>query len=199
MHSLFKRKLTVGQAAEELYTIMGKDDKTRWLSQLSKVPKIDLVRAEDELYFLDFFAIYFSLKFTRSPGWSGKGILVLEEFFSLFSSWLGNFWESKNAGTKDDVFKILDARLEAYGARINEPGSAEPEEMLRAIGETFAIYAFLDETYQGIDGCLKEDRFFDIQRKLSLDHDEIAIKVGGAAFNYRINSLYEVFDSFKIK
>jgi hypothetical protein len=36
MRSLFKRKLTVDQAAEALYTIMEKDDKTRWLSNLSK-------------------------------------------------------------------------------------------------------------------------------------------------------------------
>jgi hypothetical protein len=199
MRSLFKRKLTVDQAAEELYTIMGKDDKAKWLSQLSKVPEIDPVRAEDELYFLDFFAIYFSLKFTRSPGWSDKGILVFEKFFSLFLSWLGHFWESKNAGTTDDAFKTLDARLEAYGARINEPSSVDPEKMLRAIGETFAIYTFLDDTYQGIDGRLREDRFLAFQRKLSLDHDEIAIKVGGAAFNYRIQSLYEVFDSSKLR
>lgn len=199
MCSLFKEKLTVDQAAEALYTIMGKDDKASWLLQLSKVPDIDLVRAADELLFLDFFAIYFSLKFTRSPGWSDKGILVFEKFFSLFLGWLGHFWESKNAGTRDDAFKILDARLEAYGSRINEPSSANPEELLRSIGEAFAIYVFLDDTYTGIDGRLREDRFLAFQRKLSLDHDEIAIKVGGAAFNDRIQSLYGFFDSYKLK
>lgn len=199
MCSLFKTKLTVDQAAETLYTIMGKDDKARWLSQLSAVPEIDLVRAGDELLFLDFFAIYFSLKFTRSPGWSDKGILVFEKFFSLFLSWLAHFWESKSAGTRDDAFQTLDARLKAYGDRINDPSSADPEKMLHAIGETFAIYAFLDDTYIGDDGRPREDRFLAFQRKLSLDHDEIAITVGGAAFNDRIQSLYDFFDSYKLK
>jgi hypothetical protein len=198
MRSLFKKKLTVDQAAEVLYTIMGKDDKAKWLSQLSKIPGIDLVRTTDELYFLDFFAIYFSLKFTRSPGWSDKGVLVFEKFFSLISSWLGHFWESKNAGTMDDAFKTLNARLEAYGARINEPSSEDPEKMLRSIGETFAIYAFLDDTYTGGQGRLREDRFLAFQRKLSLDHGEIAISVGAEAFNDRILSLYGFFDSNKL-
>lgn len=199
MFSLFKKKLTADQAAEALYTIMGKDDKARWLSQLSKVPQIDLVRATDELYFLDFFAIYFSLKFTRSLACSDKRVLVFEKFFSLIASWLGHFWESKNAGTMDDAFKTLNARLEAYGARINEPSSEDPEKMLRSIGETFAIYAFLDDTYTGGKGRLREDRFLAFKRKLSLDHDEIAISVGAEAFNYRIQSLYDFFDSYKLK
>ena len=199
MWSLFKRKVTVDEAAEALYAIMGKDDKARWLSQLSTVPEIDLVRAGDELLFLDFFAIYFSLKFTQSPGWSDKGILVFEKFFSLFLSWLAHFWESKNAGTRDDAFNTLDARLKAYGERINEPSSADPEKMLRSIGETFAIYAFLDDTYTGGEGRLREDRFLAFKRKLSLDHDEIAITVGGAVFNDRIQSLYTFFDSYKLK
>ncbi len=199
MFSLFKSKLTVDQAAEALYAIMGKDDKARWLSQLSKVPQLDLVRAGDELLFLDFFAIYFSLKFTRSPGWSDKGILVFEKFFSLFYNWLGGFWESKNAGTTDDAFKILDERLKAYGARIEEPSSEDPDKMLRSIGETFAAYAFVDDTFIGIDGRPKVDRFPDFQRKLSQDHDNITITVGTDAFNYRIQSLYGFFDSCKLK
>lgn len=176
MTSIFKKRLTVDQAAETLYTIMGKDDKSRWLSKLSKVPEIDLVRAGDELLFLDFFAIYFSLKFTRSSGWSDKGILVFEKFFSLFLSWLGHFWESKNAGTRDDAFNTLDARLKAYGGRIEEPSSADSDKMLRSIGETFATYAFLSQ-----------------------NHDDITITVGAEAFNYRIQSLYDFFDSYKLK
>ena len=193
-----ENKLTVDQAAESLYTIMGKDNKARWVSQLSKVPELDPVRATDELLFLDFFAIYFSLKFTRSPGWSGKGILVFEKLFGLFSSWLGHFWESKNAGTRDDAFKIIDARLKAYGARIEEPSSADPDELLRSIGETFAIYAFVDDTFIGVDGRPREDCFWDLKKKLSRDHEDVVITVGGAAFNYRIQSLYGFFDSSKI-
>ena len=199
MFSLFKSKLTVDQAAEALYAIMGKDDKARWLSRLSRVPQLDLVRAGDELLFLDFFAIYFSLKFTRSPGWSDKGILVFEKFFSLFLSWLGSFWESKNAGTRDDAFRILDERLKAYGARIEEPSSVDPDKMLRSIGEMFATYAFVDDAFIGIDGRPKEDRFPDFLRKLSQDHDDITITVGAEAFNYRIQSLYGVFDSCKLE
>jgi hypothetical protein len=198
MFSIFKSKLTVDQAAETLYAIMGKDDKKRWLSQLSKVPELDLVRAADELLFVDFFAIYFSLKFTRSPGWSGKGILVFEKFFSLFLSWLGHFWESKNAGTTDDAFKTLDARLKSYGDCIEEPSSSDPEQMLRSIGEMFARHALIDDTFFGADGRPREDCFVNFQKKLSRDHEDITITVGGAAFNYRMQSLYGFFDSTKV-
>lgn len=199
MFSLFKNTLTVDQAAERLYTIMGKDDKTRWLSHLSKVAELDLVRAGDELLFLDVFAIYFSLKFSRPPGWSDKRILVFEKFFSLFLSWLGHFWESKNAGTRDDAFRILDGRLKAYGAIIEESSSADPDKIRRSIGEMFATYAFVDDTFIGVDGRPREDHFPDFLRKLSQDHENIAITVGGAAFNYRIQSLYCFFDSYKLK
>jgi hypothetical protein len=81
--------------------------------------------------------------------------------------------ERKKAGTMDDALKILDARLEAYGACINEPGCRDPKKFLRSIGEIFATYA--------------------------LNHDETAIRVGGAAFNDRIQSLYGFFDSNKLK
>lgn len=199
MFSIFKSKLTVDQAAEELYTIMGKDDKTRWLSQLSRVPEINIERVADELFFLDFFAIYFSLKFTRSPGWADKGILVFEKFFGLIVSWMGHYWESKNVGTRDDAYNTLDARLKAYGARIEEPSSVNPDKMLRSIGETFATYTFVDDTFIGVDGRPREDSFPDFMRKLSLDNEDIAITVGGAAFNYRIQSLYGFFDSYKLK
>jgi hypothetical protein len=199
MFPLFKKSLTIDEAAQALYTILGKDDKKRWLSQLAKVPGLDLVRAADELLFLDFFAIYFSIKFNRSPGWSDKGILIFERFFSLFLSWMTNFWESKNAGTRNDAFKTIDARLKTYGASIEEPTSKDPDEMLRSIGLRFAAYAFADDTSVRVDGRPREDRFPVFLRKLSQDHEDIVTTVGGAAFNYRIQSLCGFFDSFKLK
>jgi hypothetical protein len=100
MFSLFKKSLTVDEAAEALYMLMQKDFNREWLSKLSKVSGLNLVRAEDELVFLDFFAIYFSLKFTHSPGWRDKGILVFEKLFSLLLSWLANAWERKQRGRR---------------------------------------------------------------------------------------------------
>jgi len=199
MSSLFKKSLTVDQAAEALYTIMGKEDKTHWLSQLQTLPEIDIVRATDELLFLDFVAIHFSLKFTQSPGWTDKATLVFEKLFSLIVSWLGNFWESRRVGTRDDAFRMLDARLKAYGARIEEPGSVDSDTMLRSIGETFAMYALTDETFCGVDGHAREDRFPDVWKKCSQDPGGIAITVGSVAFNHRVQSLYGMFDSFKVK
>ena len=157
------------------------------------------MRAETELLFLDFFAIYFSLKFTRSTGWWDKGILVFEKLFSLLLSWLANTWESENIGTRDDGFRILDARLKAYGASIEEPGSADPDETLRLIGLQFATYVLVDDTFIGVDGRSREDRFPDFWRRLSQDHEEIVITVGGEVFNHRIQTLYSFFDSYKLK
>ena len=173
MFSLFKNKLTVDQAAEKFYTIMGQDDKKRWLSQLSRVPGLDTVRAADELLFLDLFAIYFSLKFTRSAGWSEKGILVFENIFNRFIGFLGDFWESKNAGTKEDAFKTIDGRFADYGANL-EASPEDPESIHIAVGLVFARL------------CLVED-------------NDTAIKIAGDAFNYRMQMLYNIFDSYKLK
>ena len=197
--SLFKKAVTVDQAAESMLLLMRRDFNTQRLSRLSAVAGIELARAEHELIFLDFFAIYFSLKFTRSSGWRDKGILVFEKLFSLLVSWWGTAWESENRGTRDDVFRIFDARIKAYGARIEEPSSEDPDTMLASIGETFAMYALTDETFYGDDGRPREDCFPDVLKKLSQDHERIAITVGSEAFNHRVQSLYSMFDQFKVK
>ena len=193
------QSLTVDEAAEALFVLMRKDFNKQRLSRLSAVSGLDLARAEHELIFLDFFAIYFSLKFTRSSWWRDKGILVFEKLFSLLLSWWGTAWESDNRGTRDDVFRVFDARLKAYGARVEEPSSEDPETMLTSIGETFAMYALTDETFCGADGRAREDRFQDVLKKLSQDHGRIAITVGSEAFNHRVQSLYGMFDQFKVK
>jgi len=198
MFPLFKKSLTVDEAAEALFALMQKDFNREWLSRLSKVSGLDLVRAEDEMVLLDFFAVYFSLKFTRSPGWRDKGIFVFEKLFSLLLSWYGKFLESKNAGTRDDALEILDQRLKAYGASIEEPGSADPEEMLRSIGLKFAIYALAEDSFYEADGRPKEERFPEFLRKISQDHDEIVIAVGGEVFNHRMQMLYAWLDSHKV-
>ena len=53
MFSLFKNKLTVDQAAEALYAIMGKDDKARWLSQLNVIDLTNRFITGEEAPFLD--------------------------------------------------------------------------------------------------------------------------------------------------
>jgi hypothetical protein len=199
MPSLFKDTLTADEAAEALLLLMRKDFNKHRLSRLSAVSGLDLARAEHELIFLDFFAIYFSLKFTRSPGWRNKGVLVFEKLFGLLLSWWGTAWESNNRGTRDDVFKVFDGRLKVYGARIEEPASEDLDTMLRSIGETFAMYALTDETFYGADGRAREDRFLDVLKILSQDHDGIAIAVGSEAFNDRVQSLYGMFDQFAVK
>lgn len=197
MSSIFKSKLTVDQAAEALYAIMGKDDKKLWLSQLSGVPELDIVRAEDELLLLDFFAVYFSLKFTRSPGWSDKGILIFENLFYLFANWLGRFWESKNAGTVDDAYRIVNARLKSYGAAL-ENSSEDPDDIIHSIGLTFAAYAFCDDTSLGADGCPTDDTFRQFLLKIGQDVQDSVLRVGGDSFNYRLQTLNGFFDSHEL-
>lgn len=194
MFSLFKAKLTVDQAAEALYTIMGKEDMTSWLTELKQVAEIDIARAQDELLFLDFFAIYFALKFTRCSGWSEKRFLVFEKFLGLFSTWLGKFWESKNAGTKDDAYKTIDARCEAYGAGIGGT-STDPDETRRSIGMTFAAYAFADDRFVGRP---RKEGFPEYLRKLSQDQCDTVVRVAGEVFTHRIQTLQGFFNSYRL-
>ena len=61
------------------------------------------------------------------------------------------------------------------------------------------MYALVDETFFDEDGHPREDRFPDVVRKLAQDVDNITITIGAQAFNHRIQSLYDFFDSNKLK
>jgi hypothetical protein len=193
-----KKSLTVDEATEALFSLMREDYNKEWLSRLAAVRGLDLRRAETELVFLDFFATHFSLKFTRSPGWRDKGILVFEKLFSLMLSWLGNYWGSINAGTGDDAFKVIDERLKAYAAAVEEPTSANPDEMLRSIGSTFAIFAFAHDGIGDSGSREREAHFQEFLTKRLLDHKNIVIAVAAEVFNHRIQSLRGMFDSYKL-
>jgi len=177
---------------------MREDFNKDWLSRLSEVAGLDIRRAEAELIFLDFFAIYFSLKFTHSSGWRDKGYDVFEKLFSLVVSWWGDEWTSQNAGTQDDAFKVLDERLKAYGRAIEDPSSKEPDEMVRSIGLTFATFAFLDDQ-SGAPGSRERDAHYDeFLTKLLADYKNVVVTVAGEVFNHRMKSLYGMFDSYKV-
>src|SRR6266545_4749817 len=142
MFSIFSRTLSVDDAAKALLKLMQSDFKSDSRSRLAAVSGLDPVRAEDELVFLDFFAVYFSLKFTRSPSWRANGQVVFEKLFGLLARFFADFWAPRNAGTVEDAFRILDARLKAYSAVIERPSSAEPDQLIQGIGLQYAAYAF---------------------------------------------------------
>ena len=191
--------MTVDEAAEALFGIMRKDFNKQFLIRLSAVSGLDITRAETELIFLDFFAVYFSLKFTRSSGWREKGNVVFEQLYSLLWNWLGTIWESMGCGTKDDAFRVIDARLKTYGERIEQPNSEDPDSMLASLGEAFAMYALTDETFYESDGSPKPDRFPDVLMRLRQDFDRIVVTVGGEVFNHRVQSLHAMFDLYKVE
>jgi hypothetical protein len=192
------QSLTVDEAAEALFALMRKDFNKEWLSRLSTVSALDLRRAETELVFLDFFATYFSLKFTHSPGWRDKGILVFEKLFSLIVSWLANTLHSISAGNKDDAFRVIDERLKAYAAATEDPSSANPDKMLHAIGSTFTLFAFAHEGI-GDPGSRERDAHYEeFLTKLLLDHHNVVVTVAAEVFNHRMQSLYGMFDSYKL-
>jgi hypothetical protein len=199
MISLLRKSLTVDEAAEELFFLMRKDFNKEWLSRLSEVSGLDLRRAETELIFLDFFAIYFSLKFTHSSGWSDKSALVFEKFFSRVLSWWSDAWASINAGSRDDAFKVLDERLRAYGKAIEHQSSADPEEMLRSIGLTFAMFAFADDEMGDPGSAERDAHYEEFLTKLLLDYKNVLVTVAAEVFNHRMQSLYKMFDSYKLK
>ena len=191
--------MTVDEAAETLFGIMRKDFNKQFLVRLSAVSGLDITRAETELIFLDFFAVYFSLKFTRSSGWSEKGNVVFEQLYSLLCNWLGTIWESMGCGTKADAFRVIDARLKTYGERIEQPNSEDPDSMLASLGEAFALYTLTDDTFYGSDGSPKPDRFPDVLMRLGQDYDRVAITVGGEVVDHRVHSLHAMFDLYKVK
>ena len=186
------------EAAGALFTIMGREEKTGWLARLKTIPGIEIERATDELLFLDFFAIYFSLKFTRAPGWCGKGLPVFEKLAALMVDMLGDFWESRLVGTKQEAAKLLGARIDAYGAIVENPESGDSDSMLRAIGERFAMYAITNDSHYEEDGSPRGDRFPDVLQRLRI-YGEPAITVGGEAFSERVTSLYGMFDAFTLE
>jgi hypothetical protein len=198
MFGVFKTRLSIDEAAKALLKLMQSDFKQEWRSRLAVVSGLDPVRAEDELIFLDFFAVYFSLKFTRSPSWRANGQLVFERLFSLLATFFADFWAPRHAGTVEDAFKILDARLKAYGVVIEQLSSADPDQLIQAIGLQYAMYAFAHEGI-GDPGSRERDAHFEeFLAKLLLDHNNIVVTVGGEVFNHRMQMLYTWFDSHNV-
>lgn len=188
MVSLFKNKLTIDQAADSLYSLMRQDDKNKWLSQLPPTAGLSKDVTWDELIFLDFFAIYFSLKFNRSSGWSDKDKchLVFQKIFTLLIS----FWTEKNIGTTDAVFNHIDGRLSVYSACIEE-SSEDPSDLMHSIGTAYAALAL---SANSTDPQIRSQIWF----QLKGDRNNAVIKVGSDAFNNRIEMLYSFFDSSKL-
>jgi hypothetical protein len=195
--------LTVDEAAEALFVIMrqpyDKPINKEWPSRLATVSGLDLVRAETELVFLDFFAIHFGLRVTRSPGWQDKGTLVSEKLFSLVLKWWGDAWESNNRGTMDDAFRILNGRLKAYESVIDGLSSADPEEMIRSLSLMYAMFALAEDSFFGAVGLPRIDRYPDHLTKLLLDYKNVVSTVGAEALRYRMHTLQSLFDSFTLK
>ena len=185
------------EAAGALFTIMGREEKTGWLARLKGIPGIEMERATDELLYLDFFAIYYSLKFTHAPGWKGKGLPVFERLATLMVDMIGDFWESRSVGTRQEASKLLASRIAYYGAITEGPEAEDPDSMLRAIGEKFAMYAITNDSHYRGDGFPREDRFLDALQRLRR-YGEPAVAVGGEAFNERVKSLYGMFNSFSL-
>lgn len=198
MFAIFKKSLTVDQAAEALFLLMQRDFDKQRLARLSFVPLIDLHRAETEIILLDFFAIYFSLKFTRASGWQGKGELVFERLLERLVDWWGNMLTSTNCGTRDDAFRLFDSRLTCYSECINQ--SAEgPDTAVDSIGESFALNTFADDSFFGDDGRFVEHRLPELLERLSLDQARTNATLGIEVFNYRCHALKGMFDQFKVK
>jgi hypothetical protein len=196
--SPFSTTLSIDEAANALLKLMQSDFKPEWRSRLKMVSELDPVRAEDELIFLDFFAVYFSLRFTRSLSWRANGQLVFEKLFGLVATFFAAFWAPRNAGTVEDAFRILDARLKTYGAVIEQPSSTEPDQLTQAIGLQYAAYAFAHDGI-GDPGSRERDAHYEeFLSKLLLDHNNIVVSVAGEVFNYRIQMLYTWFDSHKV-
>lgn len=125
-------------------------------------------------------------------------MLVFEKFFGRVGSWWGDAWASNNAGTRDDAFKVLDERLKAYGRAIEDPSSADPEEMVRAIGLTFAMFAFADDQIGDPGSAERAAHYEEFLTKLLLDYENVLVTVAGEVFNHRMQSLYGMFDSSKL-
>jgi hypothetical protein len=191
--------LSIDEAAKALFKLMQSDFNPEWRSRLATVSALDPVRAEDELVLLDFFAVYFSLKFTRSPSWRANGQLIFERLSHLLANFFADFWAPRNAGTVEDAFRIIDARLKAYSAVMEEQNSAEVDELTQAIGSQYAAYAF---AHDGIGEPWSRERaahYTEFLSKCLLDYRNVVIGVGGEVFNHRIQMLYSWFDSHKVE
>jgi hypothetical protein len=198
MPSTIKTTLNIDEAAKALFKLMQSDFNPEWRSRLATVSGLDPVRAEDELGLLDFFAVYFSLKFTHSPSWRANGQLIFEKLFGLLANFFADFWAPRNAGTIEDAFRILDARVKAYGAVIEEPSSAEADQLMHAIGCQYAAYAFAHDGI-GQPGSRERDAHYDeFLAKLLLDHHNVVVTIGGEVFNHRIQMLHSWFDNHKV-
>lgn len=191
--------MTIEQAAQNIFNLMRRDFDVELKTRLSNVPGLDIVRAKDELVFLDLFSVYFSIKCNTIPEWHERGELVYEIINSLFVNWVGNVWSEKGAGSHEDVVNIINARFRSYLSCIENIIPTDYNKLKRSIGEIFAIYAFADSTFMGPDGKALESRFMELQNKIKRDVEEVTINVGIEVFWHRVVVMLDIFKKYKIK
>ncbi len=198
MNEPFKKLMTIEQASQNIFNLMRRDFDSDWLNRLSSVPGLDIVRAEDEMVFLDLFSVYFSIKCNMITQWHDRGELIYENIKSLFLDWLEKAWREKKAGSRDDAERILDSRFKSYMACIDGTKPTDYEKLRRSIGEIFAIYAFADESSMGPDGKPLESRFFDLYIKINRDVEKTTTGVGTEVFWHRVVVMLNIFRTYEI-
>jgi hypothetical protein len=183
MFDFFRKSMTVDQVSRELFLGWSRDTKQEWIQRLSQIEGLDIQRAFDELQYLDFFAVYFSLKFNRSRGWSEKGALVYEQIYTLFVSWLSAQWEAADRGTLDDVIGAIQQRIKIYSDVIDS--TADPEgnhAVLDSIGRAYVRLCVAEG--EPVNGTPRVD-------KLS--------EIGWKMFYARGRMLRDYFDTHRLK
>lgn len=137
--SFFKKRISVDAVVDSILSALTKFDRMQiWGLELSKVTGLQIERAQEEMFYLDCFAVYIVLKFNDSPGWKQNGMKIFEKVFQGSAITVATTFAGKQNATMEEVVKAgdaIDKRFSIYG-----PIFERSEDTLNAIGTAFSKF-----------------------------------------------------------
>lgn len=140
---MFKKKISIDAAAESILSGLVKFDRMKvWGAELSRVSRLNIERAKEEMFYLDCFAVYIGLKFNKSPGWKQNGYKIFEKICHACSIFVATeFANMENATTEEvkNAWEVINKRFAVYS-----PLFEKSEDTLLAIGTAFSKFCQVD-------------------------------------------------------
>lgn len=161
--SLFNKRISVDAVVDSILSALTKFDRMLlWGAELSKIKELQIERCNEEMFYLDCFAVYIILKFNDSPGWKQNAEKIFEKVFQGCAINVATTFAGKANATMEEVERAgheINKRFSVYGP-IFERSEGTIKELGAALGVAFSKFC-------------------------QIEGNAILLQIGSTLFNYR--------------